>query len=76
MSTATPPRLHEVELGAASLERFRTVLDEEQWERLERAAARARRDFEGRVVWNVNSTARGGGVAELLNSPRHGRRTP
>lgn len=22
----------------------------------------------GRVVWNVNSTARGGGVAELLNS--------
>ena len=32
----------------------------------ERAAARARRDFEGRVVWNVNSTARGGGVAELL----------
>ena len=63
-----PPRLHEVELGAASLERFRTVLDEEQWERLERAAARARRDFEGRVVWNVNSTARGGGVAELLSS--------
>ena len=55
-------------MGAAALERFRTVLSEEQWERLERAAARGRRDFEGRVIWNVNSTARGGGVAELLGS--------
>jgi trehalose synthase len=68
MSTATPPQLHEVQLGTASLERFRTVLNDEQWGRLERAAARARRDFEGRVIWNVNSTARGGGVAELLGS--------
>ena len=68
MSTATPSRLHEVELGTASLERFRTVLSDEQWERLQRAAARAHSDFEGRVIWNVNSTARGGGVAELLGS--------
>ena len=60
--------LQEVELGAATLERFKTVLSEEQWERLQRAAERARRDFEGRVIWNVNSTARGGGVAELLSS--------
>jgi len=60
--------LQEVELGAATLERFKTVLSEEQWERLQRTAARARRDFEGRVIWNVNSTARGGGVAELLSS--------
>ena len=60
--------LHEVELGAATLERFEAVLSEEQWERLQRAAERARRDFEGRVIWNVNSTARGGGVAELLSS--------
>ena len=29
----------------------------------------ARRElFDGRVVWNVNSTARGGGVAEMLVS--------
>ena len=68
MSTATPRRLHEVQLGTASLERFSTVLNEEQWERLQRTAARARRDLEGRVVWNINSTARGGGVAELLGS--------
>jgi trehalose synthase len=44
------------------------VLTDEQWERLQRAAGRAREDFEGRVVWNVNSTASGGGVAELLGS--------
>jgi trehalose synthase len=68
MSTAIPRRLREVQLGTASLERFRTVLNEEQWERLQRTATRARRDFEGRAVWNVNSTARGGGVAELLGS--------
>ena len=68
MSTATPSRLHEVELGTASLERFRTVLSDEQWGRLQRAAVRAHGDFEGRVIWNVNSTARGGGVAELLGS--------
>ena len=68
MEAATQHGLREVQLGTASLERFRTVLNEEQWERLQRAAARGRRDFEGRVVWNVNSTARGGGVAELLGS--------
>src|SRR5688572_27025242 len=68
MTTATSPGLREVELGPASLDRFRTVLSDEQWQRFQRAAARARRDFAGRVVWNVNSTARGGGVAELLGS--------
>jgi trehalose synthase len=60
--------LREVELGAAALDRFRAVLTEEQWDRFQRAAERARRDFEGRVIWNINSTARGGGVAELLSS--------
>jgi trehalose synthase len=60
--------LHEVDPGAATLERFQSVLSEEQWERLQRAAERARAHFQGRVIWNVNSTARGGGVAELLSS--------
>ena len=60
--------MREVALEPASLERFRTVLDDAQWARLEDAAARARRQFAGRVVWNVNSTGRGGGVAELLGA--------
>jgi trehalose synthase len=60
--------LREVELGTATLDRFQTVLNQEQWKRLQRAAERGRADFQGRVIWNVNSTARGGGVAELLSS--------
>ena len=33
-----------------------------------RTVRRGREVFDGRVVWNVNSTARGGGVAEMLVS--------
>jgi trehalose synthase len=60
--------LQEVEPGAATLERFQSVLNDEQWQRLQRAAERGRADFQGRAIWTVNSTARGGGVAELLSS--------
>jgi len=60
--------VQEVEVGAASLERYRSVLTEEGWVRLQRAGERARATFGGRVIWNINSTARGGGVAELLAS--------
>ena len=59
--------LREVELGALSPERFRSVLGE-RFEEVAQAMVRARSLFEGRVIWNVNSTARGGGVAELLSS--------
>jgi trehalose synthase len=60
--------LQEVELGGATLERFESVLSEERWQRLQSAAERGRRLFDGRVIWNINSTASGGGVAELLGS--------
>jgi trehalose synthase len=49
-----------------SVDRFRSVLAPEQIERFERGAQEARELLDGRVVWNVNSTARGGGVVELL----------
>ena len=54
---AIPPR---------SPDRFRAVLAPEQVERLERAIDEGRRLLDGHVVWNVNSTAKGGGVVELL----------
>jgi len=38
----------------------------EAWRRVEAAMAEGREAFAGRVLWNVNSTARGGGVAEML----------
>jgi len=36
------------------------------FDEFERGVGRARTLFRGRAVWNVNSTARGGGVVELL----------
>jgi trehalose synthase len=47
-------------------ERFRSVLEADRFDALERALSEARQDLDGHVVWNVNSTAKGGGVAELL----------
>ena len=35
---------------------------------IQKIAADLRRRLDGRVIWNVNSTASGGGVAELLRS--------
>jgi len=49
-----------------STERFRSVLPEERYAAFEQASSLARELLDGRVVWNVNSTAHGGGVVELL----------
>jgi trehalose synthase len=49
-------------------ERFGSVLSTERYALFEGAIQRARTMFEGRVVWNLNSTAKGGGVAEMLRS--------
>src|SRR4051812_13218975 len=57
-----------VKIGALDLGRFSEVLDEQRFARLREAAARGREVFAGRAIWNVNSTARGGGVAEMLVS--------
>jgi trehalose synthase len=51
-----------------SLERFASVLDEAAYEAVAEMVERARAVLRSRVVWNVNSTARGGGVAEMLQS--------
>ncbi|MDX6587632.1 MAG: trehalose synthase, partial [Solirubrobacterales bacterium] len=56
----------EVEVSQRDPSRFRDVLSAERYEEFARATEEARELFAGRVVWNVNSTARGGGVVELL----------
>jgi trehalose synthase len=48
------------------LDRFASVLDIHAYERLLAAAESGRGLLSGRVVWNVSSTSRGGGVAEML----------
>src|SRR5450432_2778242 len=60
--------LSHVPVGALNLERFWSVLPTEDHERFMRTVQRGREVFDGRVVWNVNSTAQGGGVAEMLVS--------
>jgi trehalose synthase len=57
---------YEVEISSMDPGRFRAVLPPDRWERFEQGAEEARRLLGGRVVWNVNSTGRGGGVVELL----------
>lgn len=58
----------QVEIGSFDVGRFETVLTPERYEELVDTTVRALEIFEGRTVWNINSTARGGGVAEMLQS--------
>ena len=60
--------MHEVPIAAQPPARFKDVLTEAQWSDLLATIERARAMIDARVIWNVNSTARGGGVAELLQS--------
>jgi trehalose synthase len=59
--------LHEVPVGSLSPERFQALLGD-RWKEVDDAIDESRRLLHGRVVWHVNSTSRGGGVAELLQS--------
>jgi trehalose synthase len=56
-----------VPVAPAPPERFRSLVGED-YDQVIRAAETAMRLLTGRVIWHVNSTARGGGVAEMLQS--------
>jgi trehalose synthase len=58
--------MQEIEIAPMSPGRFRTVLPPERFAEFERRAEETRRLLDRRAVWNINSTARGGGVVELL----------
>jgi len=60
--------LVEVETATLSLERFHNVITADQYRRLMAVVSEAQRGLAGRTIWNVNSTASGGGVAEMLRS--------
>jgi len=60
--------LRQVEVAALVPQRLETLVGAERSEQFERTAAAARDVLAGRRVLNVNSTARGGGVAELLQT--------
>jgi trehalose synthase len=58
--------LTEVSLGTRPLEVFRPILGDGPLEAALATAAQVRKRLSGSVLWNVNSTAVGGGVAEML----------
>ncbi len=65
MESVARPEL--VQIPPQPLERYRELLGDE-FPLYEQVAERAREQFAGRAIWHVNSTARGGGVAEILHS--------
>jgi trehalose synthase len=62
------PPLTSVPIAALPLDRFESLLGERTYRRLEERFARARELLDGHAMWQVNSTSRGGGVAEMLAS--------
>ena len=58
--------LQDVSVAPLSIARFEQLATSARWQELQDAAHTARRLLANRVVWNVNSTASGGGVAEML----------
>ncbi len=60
------PRLQHVPVEAMDPNRFDSVLPASEYQQLLDLIGRGARELAGRVIWNVNSTAKGGGVVELL----------
>jgi trehalose synthase len=57
---------HEVDFPTFPLDRFRPLIGEQRYADLETVAAMMRALLRDADIWNVNSTDRGGGVAEML----------
>lgn len=62
------PLVEEVFVTPEPIARFGTLLDAEQMREADEVARSTAHRLEGRTWWNVNSTAAGGGVAEMLPS--------
>jgi trehalose synthase len=60
------PGIQAVEMSRLPLARFAPLIGSERYALLQERAVQARRELAGVTVWNVNSTAAGGGVAEML----------
>lgn len=60
--------MHPVPVAAQSLKRYVPIVGEALVREHQVMALAARERFHGRAIWNLNSTSRGGGVAEMLAS--------
>ena len=61
-------QLQHVDLRSYPLDRFLSLVDLASYESAHEVLTESRDLLEGRVVWHVNSTPEGGGVAEMLRS--------
>ena len=60
--------MQEVEIQSLQMDRFSDLLPPDRIIRFADVAAEARALMGGRTIWNVNATAQGGGVAEMLQT--------
>src|SRR6516225_448834 len=60
------PGLQHVTVEPMAPHRFASIVSEREYEALLDLVVHAVRELQGRVIWNVNSTAKGGGVVEML----------
>ena len=60
--------MQEVEIQPLQMDRFSDLLPPDRIIRFADVAAEARSLTRGRVIWNINATAQGGGVAEMLQT--------
>ena len=60
--------LKEIHLRAEPIDRFASLLGEDAVREAQRLVDRLHTVARDRIVWNVNSTSVGGGVAEMLRS--------
>jgi len=58
--------VREIGVPLRPISRFESLVGTERFTELHLAALRAAQRLEGRTVWNISSTATGGGVAEML----------
>ena len=58
--------VREIEVPVRALSRLESLIGVDRFMELRLAADRASQRLEGKTVWNVSSTAAGGGVAEML----------
>jgi trehalose synthase len=67
-TTQKPTKLQEVEVQALDPARLEPLIGPERMAGFEATAELAQQALSGRAVLNVNSTAAGGGVAEMLQT--------
>src|SRR5947208_1948946 len=68
MTKVRSQHLEEVHVASLPIGPILELLNREEGRQLEASVARARKLLADRVIWSINSTAAGGGVAEMLRS--------